>query len=503
MRFVAAGFVLGAVITGVAGAASIVGTPRADRLTGTAKPDSIDGRAGNDTLRGLAGGDFLQGGAGRDTVDGGSGDDRVAAHADGAVDRVRCGAGRDIVDAERNDVVAGDCEVVSRQLSVDTTTNPIGQHATEVEPDSYAFGSSIVSVFQVGRVFGGGAVAIGYSTSTDNGETWKAGLLPGVTASSPQPGVAERASDPSITYDAVHHTWLAATLGISPATSSFYLYMSRSGDGRTWTPPVVAVTGRNGDLDKEWVNCDNGASSPFAGHCYLSYFHVPSGELRTATSTDGGATWGVPVASSPVPPRGMEYNGVQPEVLPDGTLVLVFNVFVGGDDQGEGERADEIDATRSTDGGATFSAPVVAARFTAAAIQGIRTESLSSAEVDGVGRVYVAWEGCPGGDRCSASRILLDLLDQRHHVDRDETRHRGAADGRPLHPWAGRESISLGEARDRLPRDPRQLRQRLRMPRHRHLPADVVERRRDVVEASAHHGRVDEPRVAAAHEPRA
>ena len=240
MRFVAAGFVLGAVITGVAGAASIVGTPRADRLTGTAKPDSIDGRAGNDTLRGLAGGDFLQGGAGRDTVDGGSGDDRVAAHADGAVDRVRCGAGRDIVDAERNDVVAGDCEVVSRQLSVDTTTNPIGQHATEVEPDSYAFGWSIVSVFQVGRVFSGGAVAIGYSTSTDKGETWKAGLLPGVTASSPQPGVAERASDPSITYDAVHHTWLAATLGISPATSSFYLYVSRSGDGRTWTPPVVA-----------------------------------------------------------------------------------------------------------------------------------------------------------------------------------------------------------------------------------------------------------------------
>ena len=164
--------------------ATIVGTPQNDRLVGTAKPDSIDGRAGNDTLRGLAGGDFLQGGAGRDTVDAGGGDDRIAAHADGAVDRVRCGAGRDIVDAEQNDIVAGDCEVVSRQLSVDTTANPIGQHATEVEPDSYAFGSTIVSVFQVGRVFGGGAVAIGYSTSTNGGTTWKPGLLPGVTASS-------------------------------------------------------------------------------------------------------------------------------------------------------------------------------------------------------------------------------------------------------------------------------------------------------------------------------
>ena len=407
VRFVAAVFVFGALVSGVAGAGTIVGTPQNDRLVGTAKPDSIDGRAGNDTLRGLAGGDFLQGGAGRDTVDAGGGDDRIAAHADGAVDRVRCGAGRDIVDAEQNDIVAGDCEVVSRQLSVDTTANPIGQHATEVEPDSYAFGSTIVSVFQVGRVFGGGAVAIGYSTSTNGGTTWKPGLLPGVTASSPQPGVAERASDPSIAYDAVHHTWLATTLAISPATSSFYLYVSRSVDGRTWSQPMIAVSGRSGDLDKQWINCDDGTESTFAGHCYLSYFHVPSGELRTATSTDGGATWGTPVASSPVPPRGIEYNGAQPEVLPDGTLVLVYNVFVDENQSEEGDGPDEIDATRSTDGGASFSAPVVASRFTAASIPGIRTESLSSSEVDSAGRVYVAWEGCPGDGRCSASRILL------------------------------------------------------------------------------------------------
>ena len=407
MRFVAVALVFGALVSGVAGAATILGTARSDRLTGTPRADSIDGLAGNDTIAGLGGGDFLQGGLGQDTVDGGNGDDRIAAHADGARDRIRCGGGRDIVTAEGNDVVSSDCEVVSRQVSVDATTDPIGQHATEVEPDSFANGSTVVTVFQVGRVFGGGAVAIGYATSLDAGATWKSGLLPGVTDSSPQPGVAQRASDPSIAYDALHGTWLAASLGIVPAPSSFTLYVSRSPDGRAWTTPVTAVTGGSGDLDKEWIACDNWASSPFRGHCYLSYFHVPSGELRTATSVDGGVTWSAPVATSPVPPRGIEYNGVQPLVLPDGTLVVPFNKFVDEDAPAGEDGPDEIDATRSTDGGASFSAPVVAAQFTAAAIPGIRTESLSSAEVDRAGRVYVAWEGCPGSDRCSASRILL------------------------------------------------------------------------------------------------
>ena len=35
-----------------------------------------------------------------------------------------------------------------RQLSSDPFTNSTSQHRTEVEPDSYAFGSTIVTTFQ-------------------------------------------------------------------------------------------------------------------------------------------------------------------------------------------------------------------------------------------------------------------------------------------------------------------------------------------------------------------
>src|ERR1044071_3884324 len=45
-------------------------------------------------------------------------------------------------------------------------------HQANVEPDSFSNGSTIVAAFQVGRIFAGGACAIGFSTSTDNGATW-------------------------------------------------------------------------------------------------------------------------------------------------------------------------------------------------------------------------------------------------------------------------------------------------------------------------------------------
>src|SRR5882762_9861629 len=48
------------------------------------------------------------------------------------------------------------------------TTN----HHTEVEPDTFSNGSTIVATFQVGRVFDGGSCDIGFATSTTNGGAW-------------------------------------------------------------------------------------------------------------------------------------------------------------------------------------------------------------------------------------------------------------------------------------------------------------------------------------------
>ncbi|HEU5376738.1 MAG TPA: hypothetical protein VFV38_14985, partial [Ktedonobacteraceae bacterium] len=42
------------------------------------------------------------------------------------------------------------------QVSNDPFTNTSSQHQTEVEPDTFSFGSTIVTAFQTGRISGGG-----------------------------------------------------------------------------------------------------------------------------------------------------------------------------------------------------------------------------------------------------------------------------------------------------------------------------------------------------------
>ena len=70
------------------------------------------------------------------------------------------------------------------RVSADPFANPTSQHATEVEPDTFANGATVVAAFQVGRFFNGGATDIGFARSGDGGTTWSDGFLPGMTFSS-------------------------------------------------------------------------------------------------------------------------------------------------------------------------------------------------------------------------------------------------------------------------------------------------------------------------------
>src|SRR5207249_10031728 len=90
-----------------------------------------------------------------------------------------------------------------RELSSDPFTNSTSQHRTEVEPDTFVFGSTIVTTFQVGRFFGGGASDIGWATSTDGGASWSKGFLPGITKLQ-DAGSYDRVSAPTVASDASH-----------------------------------------------------------------------------------------------------------------------------------------------------------------------------------------------------------------------------------------------------------------------------------------------------------
>src|SRR5690349_3784490 len=137
-----------------------------------------------------------------------------------------------------------------------TSTN----HHANVEPDSFAFGSTIVAAYQVGRIYDGGACDIGFSTSTDNGATWTSGLLPGITKFSGG-GSFDRATDASVAYDAQDNVWMISSLVLSESGGAHGVGVvtSRSTDGGlTWGAPV-AIPNTAGMVgpDKNWIVCDN------------------------------------------------------------------------------------------------------------------------------------------------------------------------------------------------------------------------------------------------------
>jgi hypothetical protein len=290
----------------------------------------------------------------------------------------------------------------ARQISVDPLTNETGQHETAVEPDSFAFGNTVVAAFQLGRIGTAGASGIGWGTSRDGGTTWSSGVLPGLTVHGASPGPYTRATDPAVAYDSEHGVWLISVLAIRDGPSDTTdellssLVVSRSSDGLSWSSPVVTSPEQEHFAhDKNWIVCDNGANSPFRGRCYVAWTAVIVNltVLAVASSTDGGLTWGTPTVTTSI-----AGSGWQPLVRPDGTLVIVFAT------------PRTVEATTSTDGGASFSSPVLVASVQDSPTPGIRAPSLPSAELDATGRITVAWPDCRFRAGCGSRTTPNDVV---------------------------------------------------------------------------------------------
>jgi hypothetical protein len=284
-------------------------------------------------------------------------------------------------------------EVLTR-LSEDTLTNSTSQHATEVEPDTFAFGSTIVSAFQVGRITTGAAADIGFATSRDGGATWTSGLLPGITIF--QGGTTfNAAGDPVVAYDAAHSQWIISCLGVQEDASgnpvAEQLLVSRSADGVTWGSPIAVNP--VGVYDKDWIVCDDTSSSPFYGHCYVQW-RDRKGLMTTSVSTDGGLTWQAPLHTADM----VNGFGGQPLVQPNGTVISpMVKLLV----------TDMLSFT-STDGGASWSASTEISPITDHTVAGnLRSGQVPSAEIDAQGTVYVVWADCRFRTNCSSNDLVM------------------------------------------------------------------------------------------------
>ena len=286
------------------------------------------------------------------------------------------------------------------QLSTDPYTNTTSQHRTEVEPDTFAFGSTIVSVFQVGRFFNGGASNIGFATSRDGGATWTSGFLPGTTVFAAPPGIWGRASDPSVAFDPKHGNWVTSYLGLGPNGSGINVVdvaASTSTDGIHWSKPVF-IDNSGHFNDKNWTVCDTTPTSPFYGNCYTEFDVVNFGDLEAmSTSTDGGLTWGPTKSVN----NGVHGIGGQPLVQPNGNVIVPFVGFSAAKFL--------LKDFSSSDGGATwvFDRTITPIFFHHPA-GGIRAGiPLPSAEIDAAGTVFVTWSDSRFEKSGTASDLLL------------------------------------------------------------------------------------------------
>ncbi|MFN2517695.1 MAG: sialidase family protein [Jatrophihabitantaceae bacterium] len=292
-------------------------------------------------------------------------------------------------------VPAARAAVALRPIIVDPFTNSTSQHRATVEPDTFAYGTTIVAATQSGRFFNGGSSDIAYATSTDSGANWIQGTLPGITPYNGGGGGFERVSDPSVAYDAAHGVWLISSVPITSAVTVPNVFVSRSIDGgHTFGNPVTVASGST-SFDKNWTVCDNYSASPFYGHCYTEFDDNADGDrLKMSTSIDGGLSWG-PALNTGNNATGL---GGQPVVQPDGTVIV----------PAANASESAIIAWRSTNGGASWSSTVTVSAVTDHSPGGhLRSGPLPTAEIDGAGKVYVAWQDCRFRRGCKSNDIVI------------------------------------------------------------------------------------------------
>lgn len=282
------------------------------------------------------------------------------------------------------------------KISTDTFTNSDSDHKTEVEPDTFAWGNTIVSAFHIARrpgTIGWGSADVGFSTSTNGGVSWTYGTLPGLTVNY-KGGTYGAAADPSVAYDAKHGKWLISTLPLVGLDGGGQyigdVAVSRSTDGLKWGNPInIDKTHLD---DKNWTTCDNSTTSPYYGNCYTEWDQAyGTGDVLMSVSSDGGKTWSAGQPSS----DHVGGLGGEPVVQPNGTVIVPFQS--GG-----------VDVFSSTNGGATWGkSQAIASIISHNVAGGLRNFDLPAVGIDGGGKVSVVWSDCRFRSGCAENDIVM------------------------------------------------------------------------------------------------
>ncbi|MEW6737279.1 MAG: sialidase family protein [Acidobacteriota bacterium] len=161
----------------------------------------------------------------------------------------------------------------------------------------------------------------GYSVSTDGGITFSHKRIPTLPN-------GLNFGDPVLAFGPNGELYYA-TLAVTSNNKSIIGVSKSTNNGITFTTPVDASTtaGNTADFqDKEWLVVDTGASSPFKGNVYVSWsdFTRFNGNfINFSRSTNGGTSFEAPVTVSPKD-RTQFVQGSMPAVAPNGDIYIAY-----------------------------------------------------------------------------------------------------------------------------------------------------------------------------------
>jgi hypothetical protein len=183
--------------------------------------------------------------------------------------------------------------------------------------------------------------------SGDGGTSWGQTLLPLVTGDSHQ-------SNPTVDWDSNGSAW-ATTLGVvvdsnsNTIASRLRTYKSTNG-GQTWTFDSLA-SGSQTAVDKQRVWVDHSATSPYHDTLYAIWYNTQPAVMNRKLP---GGNWDIPIQVSGAETKGMAIGG-------DVTTNAYGDVFGFWPDTGGSSYPPQLLFTKSTNGGASYSAPVTIA----------------------------------------------------------------------------------------------------------------------------------------------
>jgi hypothetical protein len=236
--------------------------------------------------------------------------------------------------------------------------------------------SNVIAVWQQDRWSNGGARGLLTAASHDGGQTWSTtfphfSTCAGGTAANG--GNYERSSDPWVTFSPngdAYQISLSVNFVNDPTTA---VLVSKSTDGGdTWSEPTTLARDRSDVApflfnDKESITADpNDSNDVYAiwdrtrfpsDRANFNAQHAFSfrGDAIFSRTTNGGRTWEQPRAI--FAPQDLQSTiGHQIVVRPTGELIDLFTLFQGSGNNQPGSR---LAMMRSTDKGATWSAPQV------------------------------------------------------------------------------------------------------------------------------------------------